>query len=756
MGAQEFDQRAKDPDSRMSNATCPRCGREVGSNAPHALCSACLLEAALSENDTFDQAAPGQPQIFGDYELLGEIAHGGMGVVYKARQSSLNRVVALKMVLGGKLASAADLQRFRAEAEAVAHLDHPSIVPIYEIGEQQGQQYFTMRLVEGGSLAELLSREPNHFTEREAAQLIATAARAIHCAHQHGILQRDLKPANILIDAQKRPHITDFGLAKNIKTSSDITLSGTVLGTPAYMAPEQAAGQVKEVSTATDVYSLGAILYELLVGRPPFQADTVLETLRKVTDEEPARPGTINHRFDRDLETICLKCLEKDPPRRYGSAEALADDLERWLKHEPILARRVSTPERIWKYARRRPALAALVTTIVLALIAITAVSTTTSVRIAASERKARLEAEKARRESENSRQTAAFLKQMIEDVWPSAARGKDTEIFKDALEQTAARLRVLQGQPEVEVELRLTLARAYEGLGLFREQEMMSREAARMATAHWGERSVLSVKCLESQAQALFKLARPRESIALYEKVIAMQKALYGAEHPSLAWFYSRLADVYLNSGNRDASEQLWLEALPLQEKSGDDAGRGYTLLCLGRIRFERGDVKAAEKKMLEALELQKKVRGPEHPSVAQVLVGLARIAEHQGDLAHAESLFRQTLAMRIKAMGAVDHQVAHTMTEIARVQQKLRDFEGATRTLDEALVIERKAVGEEHQFVAEILVQRARLEVARADSARAKEVYQQALAMQEKVLGPDHPQTAITRTELADLLRP
>ncbi|VTR96691.1 serine threonine protein kinase : Serine/threonine protein kinase OS=Singulisphaera acidiphila (strain ATCC BAA-1392 / DSM 18658 / VKM B-2454 / MOB10) GN=Sinac_1051 PE=4 SV=1: Pkinase [Gemmata massiliana] len=284
------------------------------------------------------ETALGTVHYFGDYELLEEVARGGMGVVYKARQTSLNRVVALKMILSGQFASPRDVQRFRAEAGAAANLDHPNIVPIYEIGEHDGQQYYSMKLIAGRNLNEKMGYLNRH--PRAAAQLLATVARAVHFAHRCGILHCDLKPANILLDAEDRPYVADFGLARRVRLpdqdvgTGGLTRSG-IVGTPSYMAPEQAQAK-SVVTTAVDVYALGAILYECLTGQPPFRAATPLDTLFLVEQSAPVPPEALNPRADPALSAIALKCLEKDPGRRYSSPEALADDLDRWLSGERV------------------------------------------------------------------------------------------------------------------------------------------------------------------------------------------------------------------------------------------------------------------------------------------------------------------------------------------------------------------------------------------------------------------------------------
>ena len=395
----------------MPSSNCPRCGAPL-SGATGGVCVLCAGRLALDSAGSPDQEdAPKQGARLGDYELLDELGRGAMGVVYRARQLSLKRVVALKVVQSGQFASEGERKRFLAEAELAATLDHPNIVPVHEVGTAEGRPFCAMKFVEGRSLAAMLGegfcarrqceahRPPPRLLPGArgccvtAAALIAKVARAVHHAHQRSVIHRDLKPANILVDAAGEPHVTDFGLARRLGTHSSLTLTGSPLGTPAYMSPEQARGE-KTVTTASDIWSLGVMLYELLAGHPPFEAENVPALLRKIAEEEPEQLANYDLRFTRetgsgassgkpvvnrkseivnqidpDLATIALKCLEKEPARRYASAAELADDLGRWQRNEPILARRTTGWERALKWTARHPRQAAMVLALHLVLL---------------------------------------------------------------------------------------------------------------------------------------------------------------------------------------------------------------------------------------------------------------------------------------------------------------------------------------------------------------------------------------------------
>ena len=447
---------------------CQACGAEIVVGTYFGHCPKCLLLLGLAAPE--EPSAPTEPSVdalnraFGDYQLLELIGRGGMGVVYKAQQASLNRLVALKMVRDWQDASPVTLTRFRLEAEAAGRLDHPNIVPTYQVGEEDGQPFFSMKLIEGANLAKrypefVLIPAPGsggptappgaaRDTQVRIAALIAAVAHAIHYAHQHGVIHRDLKPTNILIDAEGQPHLTDFGVAKVLEKESELTHTNDVLGTPAYMAPEQVSG--KGISAAVDIYSIGAILYELLTGRPPFRGQTPLETLRKSAEEEPVCPTTLSRSVNQDLSCICLKCLEKDPLERYGSALALAEDLERWLRREPILAKRTGRFTRTLRWVQRNPLGALLILTLSASLI-----GTLLLLRVVAAEQKKSAGVLKAFKEAAIQNEgllsvSVEMLREQLEGLW---LRDDQT-----AMTIASEKLAVLSGRPYVKVDRRVPI----------------------------------------------------------------------------------------------------------------------------------------------------------------------------------------------------------------------------------------------------------------------------------------------------------
>jgi hypothetical protein len=396
----------------------------------------------MLERAQLSKSAPGV--VIEGYEVLRELGRGGMGVVYQARHLRLNRVVALKMILSGGHAGEQDLARFLAEAEAVAALQHAHVVQLFDFGQHEGLPFFTLEFVAGGSLADKFKDTP--LTPGEAARVVEQIARGMHYAHQQGIVHRDLKPANVLLAEDGTPKITDFGLAKRVEVGSGLTASGAVMGTPSYMAPEQASGEGKRVGPAADVYALGAILYECLTDRPPFRAATALDTLLQVVAAEPVPVRQLQPEVPADLETICHKCLQKEPGKRYASAEELAEDLRRFQSGEPVRARPVGRVERTWRWCRRNPVVAGLAAVVVLVLLAGTAVSWYFAVD-------ATQQADKARANEADAKRNEGVAKQKEADAVAArndlARTAEDLKRSRDDLETTLARslLRPLRGK---------------------------------------------------------------------------------------------------------------------------------------------------------------------------------------------------------------------------------------------------------------------------------------------------------------------
>jgi tetratricopeptide (TPR) repeat protein len=594
-------------------------------------CSDCAQALRRLAPDPFLQRVraakpPGEglPRSFDDYEILGEIARGGMGVVYRARQISLDRPVALKMIRSAQFASPLEQARFRSEAQSAASLDHPHIVPVHEVGEQAGQPYFSMKLIEGGSLADRLRQAGPPLDVPSAVRLIATVARAVHYAHQRGILHRDLKPANVLLDEQGQPHVTDFGLAKRLQGDHALTQTGTLLGTPSYVAPEQAAGSA-DVSTAADTWSLGAILYELLTGRPPFRGATPLETLQQAQHQPAPAPRAVRPDLPRDMEIICLKCLEKEPGRRYPSALALAEDLERFLASEPIVARPAGRLERARMWARRRPAAAALLGVSVLAGLALAGLSGValwqwrTAVAALDSERKA-------------------------------LARAEDNlKLAREAVDGTfnVARNDPLFQQPGMEQARKLLLKKALPFYRNFRAQKPDDPDLRYGEAEQW-----FRVGYIEQA------LGEPAEARRAFDKARDLCRELVEA-HPDVSEYRGQLAATHFNLGSLLAERGERREALNEYTRARDywselvearpdlavyrgtlaraRSRRGLLLTALGRRKEALKEHILARDLALELVEV--------HPHASRYRSELARIHTNLGTLLRALGRSREAL---------------------------------------------------------------------------------------------------------------
>lgn len=531
-----------------------------------------------SENPELATEAQGQPLTiessmkssmdFADYEILDEIARGGMGVVYKARQRSLNRVVALKMILSGQFAGEEEVTRFKTEAEAAANLDHWGIVPIYEIGDHRGQHYFSMGFVEGESLQDKIREGP--LDPRAAAELCAKTSEAIAYAHSKGVIHRDLKPANVLLDSDSQPKVTDFGLAKQVAGDSNLTQTGAVMGTPSYMPPEQASGDTTQVGPLADVYSLGAILYCLLTGRPPFQASSPIDTLMQVLEEEPVSPRVLNPNVPRDLETITLNCLKKAPEKRYASAQDLVEELKRFLRGDPIVARPVSRVERVWRWTQKHRALAGLYTSIVFLAISgpwvairqgrltkeanqkrIEAESLATrneqladqNASISKEEKTQRLEAEKQREEAERQGMYAVQQKEIAED-------------FAEQNRQQLVNTRLMQGDELVDSKEQIAAALPYYLEALRLDRGHPEQEARHQMRIHAGLASIPKFTQFWRHSESVNHVAldenETRAASASYDRTVQIRNLESGRlECPELAHKFPVWGSAFSRGGN-------------------------------------------------------------------------------------------------------------------------------------------------------------------------------------------------------------
>ncbi|WP_143544153.1 serine/threonine-protein kinase [Rhodopirellula sp. MGV] len=617
----------------------------------------CLTQTRSDREHTAPPRSTRLPLVeFDGYELLGEIARGGMGIVFRARQIEANRIVALKMILSGNLAGAGEIQRFKNEAKAAARLDHPNIVPVFDIGEQDGLHFFSMGFVDGPSLEKLISNE--RMGDQRSAEFVRTLARAVQYAHSKGIIHRDLKPANILLDEHGNPRITDFGLSKVMHSQTELTGTGQVLGTPAYMSPEQAFGRSNEIAEATDIYSLGAILYEILTGRVPFYSETVIGLLMKVQNETPRPPASVSRvRMSADLDTICMKCLEKNPSDRYSTAQDLADDLDRYLRGEPILARQISPGKRIARWCGKRPLITGLAACLIISLLVFG--SSTLHFAKTSQQRSSMVESER-RQKVENLQIALVAVEQMVEQAKLLADVPRKEKKRVELLDKaTDFYNRFLQQRPE-DRSLQFDAAMVHQSIGnVFRILDQFDRSQQALKASI--TQLIVLISAEPDNRQYSLALAESYISMALLLKprdpepafgAIEQAKALYSelmrdqdsdddSRHLLARVLYNR-GVMLSEQGRQELAEPDYQAAIELLGTLVKDAGGGTSddslarsyRLDLGRTFNNYGILLKQEKRTEEAKE---QIR-----QAIELHSDFADIREHRQDVA----IFRNNLA--------------------------------------------------------------------------------------------------------------
>jgi eukaryotic-like serine/threonine-protein kinase len=727
---------------------------------------------------------------FPDHEILGELGRGGMGVVYKARDKKLDRIVALKTIAEGQYATPDQRERFRAEAQAIARLRHPNIIAIHAIGEHAKRPYLSLEFAEGGNLAQRLLAGP--MAARTAAEIVETLARAIRAAHTAGVVHRDLKPSNVLLTAEGIPKVSDFGLAKLLDADSGRTLSGQVLGSPSYMAPEQAEGHAKLVGPAADIYALGAILYQALTGRPPFLGESQLETLKLVVTNDVVAPRSLRPDVPRDLETICLKCLEKEPDRRYAGAQDLADDLMRSLEGRPIRARRTTPPEQVWRWCRRNPwpaatTLAAAALTAILAIGATVAAViyrdqrdqiTADLVRIQRSEAETRnerdraIEAEgkaqanllRAQEEETKAKQSKAAVQAVLEFFQSkvlAAARPKDQEggLGKDvslraALDTAVSGMeKAFAGQPAAEASIRDSLGETYYYLGEPEQALRQFERAVALRRQAQGLDHPDTLTSMDNLAHIHLDAGRLAEALALLGETLKRREAKLGPDHPETITSKNNLAVVYQNAGRMADALPLYEEALKRRrtQLGPDHPDAMFSLNNLASAYREVGRLADALPLFEEALKRRRATLGPDHPDTLMSMNNLANAYREAGRSPEALSLQEEALRRQEAKLGPNHPDTMLSMSNLALVYQASGRLPDALRLLEETLSRREAKLGPDHP---ETLVSMSNLATAYDGAGRhadALPLFEEVLRRRRATRGADHPQTLRSMNNLA-----
>lgn len=737
---------------------CPHCHTE--SRIGHGLCLSCLLRGGAEDEENlapeeFDAALAALAVTdthwrLGNYEILEEIGRGGMGVIYRARQRHSRRIVALKRVLGYHADSRETLTRFRREAEAVSSLDHPNVLPIYEVGESEdGLPYFSMKFAPGGSLQEVAP--VLHDNPREIVRLMAKVARAVQYAHGEGILHRDLKPGNILLDGRGEPFVSDFGLAKWLDASSDITRTLTIFGTPGYIAPEQAKGASTGARPTVDIYSLGAILFGLLAGRPPFLGEHALAVIQQAAEQPAPKLRSLSKGADRDLETICARCLEREPEARYRSADEVAGDLERWLDGRPISARPVPPPVQMWRWSRRNPVLAGGAGALAALLMLVVGVFTWHW----HAQAEANAEIAKLRQGVMKFVQMEAQVcqpgeKKMQQDVYAELARqlGIDVKLLRGKLPPFAA---YLARAPNISPFERANAAYVAED---YDEAERSAMQAAREARKVSPTKTKAIIQALELaglSAQAAIHYPQAMQHFREAENFASAKR-----DSEEWARLQDAIADLLFAQGKYGDAEKLFRSVIEVRSRVlGPE--HPETLASRHRLIYALNEEEKhaeAEAEARQVVALREKILGFEHLDTLLSRYNLANALYHEGKNPEAERLYREVLKLDETVIGPEHRRTLAARIGLANTLNDQGKYTEAIKFYRDAIKLDEKVYGREHPVTLNDRMDLATALQANSNNPAAEAEYRTVIKLQERVIGPEHAHTLNTRNNLAELL--
>jgi tetratricopeptide (TPR) repeat protein len=693
------------------------------------------------------------PVAIGRYRILRRVAEGGMGIVYEAEQEQPRRVVALKVIKPGRT-SPELLRRFDQESQALGRLQHPGIAQIYEAGAADTgsgpQPYFAMEFIRGQSLLDYA--EAHGLNTRQRLEMVAKICDAVHHAHQRGLIHRDLKPGNILVDETGQPKILDFGIARATDRDAQTTRQtdvGQLVGTLAYMSPEQVLGDPLEIDTRSDVYALGVVLFELLVGRLPYKISGQLhQAMQTIREEDPATLSSISRVYRGDIETIVAKALEKDKSRRYASAAGLADDIHRYLHDEPIIARPPSASYQLRKFARRHKALVSVMAAVFVALVA----------GIVASTR----EATRARRAEQTATAVDDFLRNdLLAQASASVQAGPDTKPdanlkVRTALDRAAARIEgKFKEQPLVEAAIRQTIGNTYRDLGLYPEAQRQLERAVELRRRVLGQNHPDTLNTSDKLAVLYWRQGKYVQAEPLCAKVLEVRRRVLGEEHPDTLDAMESLALLYKDQGRYALAEPLYKKVLESQRRvlGEEHEGTLETTERLALLYLDEGKYTLAEPLYIKVTELQRRVLGEEHPSTLDSMNNLAVLYLEQDKYKQAEPLLTKVLEVERRVLGNEHPDTLATMNNLAVLYRDQGKYAQAEPLVTKALEVSRRVQGEEHPDTLISTSSLAQLYVNQGQYARAEPLLIKCLDVGRRVLGEKHPDTLTTMNFLAVL---